>query len=87
MLADGNFQVTKIQEQVMGKNLSETNMEEVLGRNLIQVNLNVEMKKLPGKEVDTKQPSIVSSEIFGNGEINDSKIVKDFLKSRIQEVI
>jgi hypothetical protein len=45
------------------------------------------MKKLPGKEVDTKQPSIVSSEIFGKGEVNDSKIVKDFLKSRIQEVI
>lgn len=35
MLEDGNFQVTKIQEQVMGKSLSDTNMEEVLGRNLI----------------------------------------------------
>lgn len=45
------------------------------------------MKKLPGKEVDTKQPSIVSSEVFGNGEVNDNKIVKDFLKSRIEEVI
>lgn len=52
------------EEKILNKKLDDFKEEELLQRNQITLVTNFTLKKLPGKEVETKQGNIVDSQVL-----------------------
>lgn len=63
LVSEGEFHVTTVETRVLGKKIDSDLKKSYFNHNQISINLNIDIRKLPGKELK-KKTSLVSSEIM-----------------------
>lgn len=93
LIDNGEFYVTKIEENVGGISLSQLTADDLATRNKVTFNFNIDLTKMPGKEnPDSNTGNLVNSTVVKEGKKNyyDSAvnhIITDLIESESLNVV
>ena len=95
VIKTGDFYIEKLEENLIGQNLSEIPLE-ILQKNLITINLTLTLRKIPGKELNTNTSNLVNSTIIEEPKNSSQNLTKnnniinflnDYMASKVNFVI